>query len=68
MFEDKIQRKENLPYGWLSHWKWATMAAKIRPVRVTRGDADAARDLRGDFLKLAPSRDFETSSRAIKKL
>ena len=48
------------------------MAAKIRPVRVTRGDgdadADAARDLRVDFLKLAPSRDFETSSRAVIKL
>ena len=29
-------------------------------------DADAARDLRVDFLKLAPSRDFETSSRAVK--
>ena len=44
------------------------MASKIRPVRVTRGDADAARDLRVDFLKLAPSLDFETSSRAVKKL
>ena len=29
---------------------------------------DVARDLREDFLKLAPSRDFETSSRAVKKL
>ena len=27
------------------------MAAKIRQVRVTRGGADAARDLRVDFLK-----------------
>ena len=27
-----------------------------------------ARDFRVDFLKLAPSRDFETSSRAAKKL
>ena len=44
------------------------MAAKIRPVRVTRGDTDAARDLRPDFSKLAPSRDFETSSRAVIKL
>ena len=44
------------------------MAAKIRPVQVTRSDADAARDLHVDFLKLAPSRDFETSSRAVKKL
>ena len=44
------------------------MAAKIRPVRVTRGDTDAARDLRVHFLKLASSRDFETSSRAINKL
>ena len=44
------------------------MLAKIRPVRVVRDDADAARDLRVHFLKLAPSRDFETSSRAIKKL
>ena len=50
MFGDKIQRKENLPYGWLAHWKRATMAAnKILPVRVTRGDADAARDLRIHF-------------------
>ena len=28
---------------------------------------DVARDLRVDFLKLAPSRDFETSSRVVKK-
>jgi len=27
-----------------------------------------ARDFRVDFLKLAPSRDFETSSHAVKKL
>ena len=27
------------------------MAAKIRPVQVTRGDADAARDLRVDFFQ-----------------
>ena len=41
MFGDsggEIQREENLPYGWLAHWEWATMAAKIRPVRVTHGD------------------------------
>ena len=67
MFGDKIQRKENLPYGWLAHWKWATIAAKIRPVRVTRGDVDVVRDFRVIFLKLAQSRDFETSSRAVKK-
>ena len=42
----------------------ATIVAKIRPVRVTR----VARDLRVDFLKLASSRDFETSSHAVKKL
>ena len=29
---------------------------------------DVARDLRVDFSKLAPLRDFETSSRAVKKL
>ena len=29
---------------------------------------DVARDLRVDFVKLVPSRDFETSSRAVKKL
>ena len=29
---------------------------------------DVGRNLRVDFLKLAPSRDFETSSRAVKKL
>ena len=40
------------------------MVAKIQPVRVTR----VASDLRIDFLKLAPSRDFETSLRAVKKL
>ena len=34
---NKIQKKEDLPYGWLTHWKWATMVAKTRPVRVTRG-------------------------------
>ena len=43
------------------------MVAKTRPVRVTRG-VDVTRDLRVDFLKLAPSCDFETSSRAVKKL
>jgi len=37
MFVDKIQKKENLPYGLLTRCKWATMVAKIRPVRVTRG-------------------------------
>ena len=42
------------------------MAAKIRPERVTRGDL--ALDFREDFLKLALSRDFETSSRAVKKI
>ena len=31
------------------------MAAKIRPVRITRGDVD----FHVEFLKLAPSRDFE---------
>ena len=46
MLGDEIQKKENLPYGWETNWKWATMVAKIRPVRVTRGDADVARDLR----------------------
>ena len=40
------------------------MVAKIRPVRVTR----VARDLRVNFSRLAPLRDFETSSRAVKKL
>ena len=40
------------------------MAAKIRPVQVTC----VARDSRVDFLKRAPSCDFETSSRAVKKL
>ena len=30
--------------------------------------ADVTRDLRVDFLKLVPLRDFETSSRAVKKL
>ena len=29
---------------------------------------DVARDLRVDFLRLAPSRDFETSSRAVQKV
>ena len=41
------------------------MVAKTRPVRVTV--LDVTRDLRVYFLKLAPSRDFETSSRAVKK-
>ena len=43
MFEDKIQGKEKLPYGWLAQ---NSMAVKICPVRVARGDVDAARDLR----------------------
>ena len=37
MFGSKIQKKEDLHYGWLTHWKWATMVAQTRPVRVTRG-------------------------------
>ena len=36
MFGDKIQKKETLPYGWLTHWKRAAMVAKTRPLRVTR--------------------------------
>ena len=44
------------------------MVAKIRPVRVTRGNVDVGCDLCVDFLKLAPSRDFETSSSAVRKL
>ena len=43
IFGDRIQKMENLPYGWLTHWKWATMVAKIRPVRVTRGGWCCAR-------------------------
>ena len=48
MFGDKVQRKENLAYEWLAHGKFATMVAKIRPVRVThgtRGDVHVARDI-----------------------
>ena len=37
-------------------------------MQVICGDADAARDLRIDFFKLQPSSNFETSSRAVKKL
>ena len=44
------------------------MVGKIRPVRVTRGDVDVARAFSVEFLKLTQSRDFETSSRAVKKL
>ena len=49
MSADKIQKKENLPYGWLTHWKWATMVAKIRPVRVTLGGWCCARLTRRFF-------------------
>ena len=46
-------REGKLTLGMTCIWKWATMATKIRPVQVTRGDADAdadaARDLRVDF-------------------
>ena len=66
MFGDKIQRKEDLAYGWLAHWKWAMTAAKIRPVWVTLDDVDAAHNF--FFCKLMSSRDFETSLRMIKKL
>ena len=66
MFGYKIQKKENLPYGCLTHWKLATMVAKIWPVRVTHGGWCCAR-LTHSFLKLAPSRDFKTSSRVVKK-
>ena len=68
MFGDKIQKKQNEPYGWLTDWKWAMIVAKIRPVRVTRSDVDVACDLRIDFLKLAPLGNFKTSSHTVKKL
>ena len=40
------------------------MADKIRPDQLL---VVILRDFRVDFLKLEPSRDFETSSRAVKK-
>ena len=40
------------------------MAAKIRPVRIIRGDVDVARDFHVYFLKLVLS----LFSRAVKKL
>ena len=43
------------------------MAAKIRPMQITPDDADVVRDFGVDFSKLAPSRDFETRPRAVKK-
>ena len=49
MFGDKIQKKENLLHGLLTHWKWATMLTKIRPVRVTRGGWCCARLMRRFF-------------------
>ena len=68
MFGDKIQKKENLPYGWLTHigneQRWLLKFDQCELLAVV----DVARDLRVDFLKLAPSRDFETSSGAVKKL
>jgi len=65
MFGNKIQRKQNLPYRWLAHSKWATTAAIIRPVRVSR--IWCCQQLPVDFSKLMPSRDFKTSSRVVKK-
>ena len=56
MFGDKIQEKENLPYRWLTHWKWATMVTKIRPVRVTRGGWCCARLTRRFFKACAITR------------
>ena len=56
MFGDKIQKKENLPYRWLTHLKWATMVAKIRPVRVTRGGWCCARLTRRFFKACAITR------------
>ena len=47
---------ENLPYGWLKHWKWATMVAKVRPVRVTRGGWCCARLTRRFFKACAIAR------------
>ena len=31
----RTNRKEILPYGWLTHWKWATMVAKIGLLQLT---------------------------------
>ena len=56
MFGDKIPKKENLPYGWLTHWTWASMVAKIRPVRVTRGGWCCARLTRRFFIACAIAR------------
>jgi len=44
--------------GWLLKFDQCELLAVV----------DVARDLRVDFLKLAPLRNFETSSRAVKKL
>ena len=51
MFGDKIQRQKILLCGWLAHCKGAKMAAKIRPVRVMRGDVDVPRDFCVYFFK-----------------
>ena len=56
IFGEKLQKMENLPYGWLTHWKWATMVAKIRPVRVTRGGWCCARLTRRFFKACAIAR------------
>ena len=56
MFGDKIQKKENLPYRWVTHWKWATMVAKIRPVRVTHSGWCCARFTRRFFKACAIAR------------
>ena len=65
VFGDEIQKKENLPYRWLTNeQRWLLKFDQCELLAVV----DVARDLRVDFLKLAPSRDFETSSRAVKNL
>ena len=46
-----------------AHW---LVCSKLDAVLVDISVPFIARDFRADFLKLAPSRDFETSSRAVK--
>ena len=43
-FQGKAQKKLFLPYGRMVTWKCAIKAAKIRPVRVTRGELDVKQD------------------------
>ena len=62
MFGDKIQRKGYSPFGWLAHWKWATMAAKIQPVRLSSSFVLGQKTMGSHLQSVSQLQSFESDS------